>query len=111
MKSKSTLSISPETLDSLKKLGSRIRANRASKNWTIEQMCEKLFCSHMTYKSIEAGKPTVNIGLVWNALWVLGLSESIENIAPVPETLNYRRRIRKSPANGGQSISENDRDF
>ena len=107
----SMLSIAPEALLSLQRLGEKIRANRIANNWTIKDMSSKLFCSQTTYKAIEYGKPSVSIGLLFNVLWVLGQIESVEALAPIPTSINSTRRVRKSKNKPSTKISEVEREF
>lgn len=109
--SKSLEIINPETLDSLTKLGQRMRANRLQQGWTIEEMAARLFCSPVTYAGIEAGKPGVSVGLIVNALWLLGILDSLDQVAPMPIGLAIGRRARRKTNNLPGSISEVERDF
>ena len=110
--SSSIVSISPETLKSLEKLGQRIRANRIAQGWTIKEMAERLFCSQNTYRAIEAGKPTTSIGIIANALWLFGQIDSLDTVAPVPLQVNAATRVRKSKHKSiAGTIGEDERDF
>lgn len=90
----------PECTIALIDLGARIRYQRQAANWTIADMASRLFCSKPTYMALEAGKPTVSIGLLVKALWVLGLVDSIQELCPltIGEPTNRRIRSRKSNA-------------
>jgi transcriptional regulator with XRE-family HTH domain len=111
-KSISLISLNPEALKSLEKLGLRIRANRVAQGWTIKDMANRLFCSENTYKAIEAGKPTSSIGIIVNALWLFGQIDSIDAIAPVQINPDKIIRVRKqSKTNDAGVISESERDF
>ena len=105
-------SVNHEALLALEKLGQRIRANRIAQGWTVKDMASRLFCSQNTYRSIEAGKPTSSIGVVANALWLLGLIDSINDVAPVSAKAVSVRRVRaaKKGVVAGV-ISEDERDF
>ena len=109
--SKSLESIKPEALNALVRLGQRMRANRLQQGWTIEEMAARLFCSHVTYASIEAGKPGASVGLIVNALWLLGILDSLDQVAPMPIGLAIGRRARRKSNNPPGSISEAERDF
>jgi transcriptional regulator with XRE-family HTH domain len=111
-KSISLISLNPEALKSLEKLGLRIRANRVAQGWTIKDMANRLFCSENTYKAIEAGKPTSSIGIIVNALWLFGQIDSIDAIAPVQINPDKIIRVRKqNKTNDAGVISESERDF
>lgn len=107
----STLSIAPEALFSLQRLGEKIRANRIANDWTIKDTASKLFCSQTTYKAIESGKPSVSVGLLFNVLWLLGQIESVEALAPIPTSINNTIRVRKSKNKPSTKISEVEREF
>ena len=110
--SNSIVSMSPETLKSLEKLGQRIRANRAAQGWTVKEMAERLFCSQNTYRAIEAGKPTASIGIIANALWLFGQIDSLDAVAPIPLQTNTTSRVRKSRNKSiAGIINEDERDF
>lgn len=111
-KSSSLISSNPEALKSLEQLGLRIRANRVAQGWTIKDMASRLFCSENTYKAIEAGKPTVSVGMIANALWLFGQIDSIDAVAPVPINAGSMIRVRKqNKQNEPGVISEDERDF
>lgn len=108
--SNSIASTNTETLNALEKLGHRIRANRIAQRWTIKEMAERLYCSQNTYKAVEAGKPTVSIGIVANALWLFGQVDSLNDVASVPLQTNTSTRVRKPKIKAG-IISESELDF
>jgi len=108
----SIVSVHPEALQALEKLGLRIRANRIAQGWTVKDMASRLFCSQNTYRAIEAGKPTSSVGVIANALWLFGLIDSIDAIAPIPANAVSIQRVRaaKKGVIAGV-ISEDERDF
>jgi transcriptional regulator with XRE-family HTH domain len=114
--SQSLATLPPEAAACLKRLGERVRAHRMRLGWTVAEMSERLFCAPATYRAIEAGKATSSVGILANALWLLGQLESIDAIAPItPEltaSLVRKRRMRrpKAVARAG-TIAEGERDF
>ena len=108
----SIVGLTPEALQALENLGQRIRANRIAQGWTVKDMASRLFCSQNTYRSIEAGKPTSSIGVIANALWLFGLIDSIDAVAPVSAKAVSVQRVRaaKKRVIAGV-ISEEERDF
>ena len=114
--SKSLQTMPVEVQQVLTQLGLRLRAYRQQQRWTIAQMSERLLCSPATYRALESGKPTVSLGTLGHALWLLGLLDSFNLAAPLPQdfahSLAVGRRVRRS---AGQSspgaITEDDRDF
>jgi transcriptional regulator with XRE-family HTH domain len=95
---------------SLISLGQRIRAQRMAAQWTIEQTAQRLFCSPNTYSALEAGKPTVSLGLLVNALWLFGCSDGLDELCPLPATDVSRRRVRRKQA-PSNVIEDDERDF
>ncbi len=108
----SILSTDPSVLKSLELLGLRIRANRVSAGWTVKDMAGRLLCSQNTYRAIEAGKPTASIGIIANALWLLGQLDTLDAVSPMPmnTSANIRAR-RKSGVADASIITEDERDF
>lgn len=105
--------LSPSESDAkLIELGMRIRAYRVSRGWTLKDMAARLFCSINTYRALEAGKPTASLGLLANALWVLGAIDDLDQIASSPISNASKKRARKSlNVNTPGKISEGERDF
>ena len=62
--SNSLVALPPEPADALMHLGWRLRARRLAENMTVEQAVERLMCSPTTYRNLEAGRPTVSLGLL-----------------------------------------------
>ena len=114
--SQALATLAPETAASLLRLGERVRAHRMRLGWTAGEMAERLFCAPATYRAIEAGKPGSSIGILANALWLLGQLDSIDQLAPITAELtaslvkNRRMRRRRAVAPAG-TIAEDERDF
>lgn len=100
----------PESVNqSLQDLGERLRAIRITKGLTLRQMADRLMCSVNTYRSLEAGKPTVSIGLLAATLWNLQQLDTLDKIAPVPATLFAGKRAKRHA--GKPFIAESELDF
>lgn len=114
--SQALATLAPEAAASLLRLGERIRAHRMRLGWTAVEMSERLFCAPATYRAIEAGKTSTSIGILANALWLLGQLDSIDQLAPITPELtssllkNRRMRRPKATAPAG-TIAEDERDF
>ena len=108
--------LAPDAAASLRRLGERVRAHRMRLGWTVAEMSERLFCAPATYRGIESGKAASSIGILVNALWLLGQLESIDQLAPITTELTAslvrQRRVRrpKAAAPAGR-IAEDERDF
>jgi len=109
--SKSVAALPVEASEKLAALGARLRAHRMLNQWTVEETAGRLFCSPGTYRALEAGKPTVGIGLMMNALWLFGQAETLDSVAPAPAGLAAGRVRRKAGQAAPGVISESDRDF
>ena len=108
--SKSTAALPSQALAALHLLGQRLRAHRLAANWTVEQTAERLLCSPTTYRALEAGKPSVNLGLLVNALWLLGRLDDLGQVFPLGEWMIENRRSRRA---GGTpaGLSDDERNF
>ncbi|MBK6744738.1 MAG: helix-turn-helix transcriptional regulator [Hydrogenophilales bacterium] len=98
--SKAIASLPSEAHTALRLLGQRLRAHRLAANWTIEQTAERVLCSPTTYRALEAGKPSVSLGLMVSALWVFGRLDDLGQVFPLGEWLIEHRRARRA---GGTS--------
>ncbi|MCB5197576.1 helix-turn-helix transcriptional regulator [Deefgea salmonis] len=86
--------------NALAELGNRLRTLRIMRSDTMAQMAQRLQCSLSTYAALEKGEATTQIGLLVNALGILGCLDSLSAVAPVPvESLikseAMRKRVRK----------------
>jgi transcriptional regulator with XRE-family HTH domain len=94
------------------RLGERLRAHRLAQQRTIEEMAAALFCSPGTYRAVESGKPTYGVGVLVNALWLLGQLDTLDDVAPAPATLAAGRRVRRKAGEAAPgSIGDDERDF
>jgi DNA-binding XRE family transcriptional regulator len=91
----------------LAKLGADIALARRKRKLTVNMMAERIGTSRATYLRAEKGDPRVSMGVYAMALFVLGLSEGLAEIADVrkddagllldAERLPKRVRIKKTP--------------
>jgi len=88
-----------------------MRAHRAQRGWTIEEMAGRLLCNPRTYSSLEAGAPTVATGVLMSALWVLGELDSVSRVAPAPVGPAAQRRVRRKANAKSGVISDDERNF
>ncbi|WP_081374323.1 helix-turn-helix domain-containing protein [Rhizobium leguminosarum] len=73
-KTPSSSSTSLATRSALQLLAAEIRAARKLRGWTELELAQRTGCSRLTLRAIEAGKPTVAIGNVFEAATMVGLS-------------------------------------
>lgn len=71
--SKTARTYSPPTLDAARILGLQIARARRERRWTIEELAERIGVSKVTARSVELGKPTVAVGVVFEAATIVGL--------------------------------------
>lgn len=108
--SHSVIALPDEALLALGQLGLRLRAWRLAQNMTIDQLAERLLCSPTTYRALEAGKPTVSLGLLAHALWLSGKTGELDRLFPLEiGMLGNKRSQRARPAMKG--IHDDERDF
>ena len=111
-KTRLSLSPAPDAVQKLVRLGERLRAHRLAHQWTVDEISAALFCSPGTYRAVEAGKPTYGVGVLVNALWLLGQLDTLDAVAPTPTTLTAGRRARRKAGKSAPgSISDGERDF
>jgi len=63
--------------EALKTLGNEIRLARKRRRWTIADLASKMGVSAPTVIAIEKGHSTVSMGVVFSALWILGLEKEL----------------------------------
>ncbi|NNN01937.1 MAG: helix-turn-helix transcriptional regulator [Acidimicrobiaceae bacterium] len=59
--------------DALGVLGNQIKIGRRRRGWTITDLAERLGIDPRTVSGIEAGSPSVSIGNVFNAAFLVGV--------------------------------------
>lgn len=89
-----------EVVESLVKLGARLRACRIERGFSLSDMASRMFCSINTYRALEAGKPTSSVGSLCNALWLLGQIDGIDRLALVPAELAGQRSGKRKAGRG-----------
>ncbi len=67
----------------LTKLGADIKAARLRRRITTTLMAERAFVSRSTLQKVEQGNPGVSLGVYATALFILGLSERIADLADI----------------------------
>ena len=97
----------PKLRRGLAKLGTDIALARRRRKLTVNMMAERIGTSRATYLRAEKGDPRVSMGVYAMGLFVLGLSDSLAEIADVrkddtgllldAERVPKRVRAKKSP--------------
>lgn len=81
MKSQATSTLPRAAHHALAKLGMDIAVARKKRRISTVSMAERAFVSRSTYAKIEKGDPTVSIGAYVTVLAILGLVESVGQLA------------------------------
>lgn len=87
----------------LKRLGANLRTARLRRNFTIDDMAEKIGTGPRAVADAEKGKPSTGIAVYVALLWALDLLEPVADIA-APENdeegqtlAMFRERVRARP--------------
>jgi transcriptional regulator with XRE-family HTH domain len=64
---------SPATQEAAQILGKRIRVARVERRWTLAELAERVGTSVPTLRKIEAGEPSVSLGLAFEAAVLTGV--------------------------------------
>jgi transcriptional regulator with XRE-family HTH domain len=66
--------VSRASADALGVLANQIKLARHARNWSIADMAARLGVNPRTVSKIESGSPTVSIGTVFNAAFLVGVN-------------------------------------
>ncbi len=67
--------------EALKELGGQVRLARKRRLWTIADLAKKMEVTAPTVMALEKGAPTVSVGVLVSALWLLGLEAELKSLA------------------------------
>lgn len=65
----------------LRRIGDSIKTARLSRNWSREEVAERVGVSFHTVRSVEEGRPGTAIGTYVHLLWILGLGHTLAPVA------------------------------
>ena len=71
--SKHRVAISRASADALGVLGHQVKLARHARNWSIADLAARLGVNPRTVTNLEAGAPSVSIGTVFNAAFLVGV--------------------------------------
>jgi transcriptional regulator with XRE-family HTH domain len=71
---KRTIALTRPSADALAVLGQQLHEARLDKGWTVVDTAGRLGVDPRTVRAIEQGSPTVTIGTVFNAAFLLGVN-------------------------------------
>jgi transcriptional regulator with XRE-family HTH domain len=84
--------------DQLTKLGRDIAVARKRRHLSMIEMAGRMMVNPKTVQRLEKGDPTVGIGIVAAALWILGMYRRLgELVAPESDSVALQEDIRNLP--------------
>ena len=81
----SSKSLPTVAMDQLQKLGRDISVARRRRRMSLSEMAERMMVNIKTLQRLERGDPSVGVGIVASALWVLGMHRRLGDLV-TPET-------------------------
>lgn len=97
MSSFSTSALPPQVLSSLQALGERLALARLRRKESQRRWAARLGVSVPTLIRLEKGDPSVGMGIYASALWLLGLSDGIADLAdPAKDIRALEADVRKA---------------
>jgi transcriptional regulator with XRE-family HTH domain len=81
MRSASTDRLPPASLDALAKLGADLAVARLRRRESLASWAARMGVSVPTLMNMEAGEPSVSIGIYLTALWLIGKDLSVGDLA------------------------------
>jgi transcriptional regulator with XRE-family HTH domain len=86
------------TLDQLQKLGRDIEVARKRRRLSMRDMAARMMVNLKTVQRLEKGDPTIGIGIVASALWILGLDRRLGDlVAPESDRTGLQEDIKNLP--------------
>lgn len=70
---RTSVAVSRAAKDALGVLGNQIKLGRHARGWTAADLANRLGVDPRTVRALEAGVPTVSIGVVFNAAFLVGV--------------------------------------
>jgi transcriptional regulator with XRE-family HTH domain len=84
--------------DQLQKLGRDIAVARKRRHLSMSELAERMMVNLKTVQRLEKGDPTVGIGIVAAALWILGMHRRLGDlVAPESDTTGLQEDIKNLP--------------
>lgn len=84
--------------DQLQKLGRDISVARRRRRMSLSEMAERMMVNIKTVQRLEKGDPSVGLGIVATALWVLGMHRRLGDlVAPETDQIGLQEDIRNLP--------------
>jgi transcriptional regulator with XRE-family HTH domain len=108
--SQSSHALPAVVVDQLQKLGRDLTVARKRRHLSLREMADRMMVNLKTVQRLEKGDPTVGIGIVAAALWILGMHRRLGNlVAPETDTTALQEDIRNLPRDFRKTKSRNDK--
>ncbi|HEX5370912.1 MAG TPA: helix-turn-helix domain-containing protein [Dehalococcoidia bacterium] len=78
----------------LKRLGANLKTARLARNFSMDQVAEKLGIGRRSIATAEAGKPGTAVGVYFGLLWAYGLISQAAELADPTQDATVQRAIR-----------------
>ena len=75
------LKYTEDVTQQLRLYGDRVRTARVRRRWSKEELGMRIGVERRTIARLEDGSPGVGLGMFLSALWVLGLWETVHDVA------------------------------
>jgi transcriptional regulator with XRE-family HTH domain len=86
------------TIDQLRKLGHDIAVARKRRHMSMRDMAARMMVNLKSVQRLEKGDPTVGIGIVAGALWILGMDRRLGDlVAPESDAAGLQEDIKNLP--------------
>ncbi|MGC2741654.1 MAG: XRE family transcriptional regulator [Candidatus Angelobacter sp.] len=96
-------------MDQLQKLGRDMAIARKRRCMSLSEMAERMMVNIKTVQRLEKGDPSVGIGIVATALWVLGMHRRIGDlVAPESDQIGLQEDIKNLPRDFRKSRKQTD---
>lgn len=106
---RSSKSLPLAVTNQLKKLAQDISLARKRRRLSMKNMAERMMVSLETVQRLEKGNPSVGIGIIATALWVLGMQQRLGNLlAPETDNIGLQEDISRLPRDFRKSKKSND---
>lgn len=110
-KASKSFRVSPNAvLATVRRLGHHISIARRRRRISLRSMAERMSVSVGTVQRLERGDPKVSVGIVTNALWVLGLHRQLEIVAdPEHDKFGISEEMRRLPKHVRRTSNQSNR--
>lgn len=84
--------------DAVRSLGQDIATARKRRRISVRLMAQRMMVSPVTVQRLEKGDPSVGLGIVASALWVLGMTQRLRDlVSPASDAIGQTEEIGRLP--------------